>query len=87
MRAYTSAEHPAPRGAVAKAVSGALRQAGKPMTPGQLADALAGEGWAEKIGRRALVERIRDALVQQGKNGTLRRAKGPGRIGVWGVAG
>jgi len=85
VRAYAPAQHPAPRGAVAKAVLGALRQAGRPMTPAQLADALAAEAWAVKLERRALVERIRVALVRQGANGTLRREKGPGRIGAWSV--
>jgi hypothetical protein len=57
------------------------------MTPGQLADALAGEAWAAKIERRGLVERIRVALVRQGANGTLRREKGPERRAVrWQVA-
>lgn len=86
VRAYTPAQHPAPRGAVAKAVLGALRQASRPMTPADLADALAGEAWASKLGRRALVERIRVALIRQGANGTLQRERGPGRIGVWSVA-
>jgi hypothetical protein len=85
VRSYTPAQHPAPRGAVAKAVLGALRLAGCPMTAAQLADAMAGEAWAGKIGRRALVERIRVALARQGANGTLRRGKGPGRMGVWSV--
>lgn len=83
VRAYTPAQHPAPRGAVAKAVLGLLRQAQRPMTAAQLADALAGEGWASKIERRALVERIRVALVRQWANGTLRREKGPGQRAVW----
>jgi len=86
IRPYTAAQHPAPRGAVAKAVLGALRQAGRPMTAADLADALTAETWASKIGRRALVERIRVALVRQGANGTLRREKGPGRMGVWLIA-
>jgi hypothetical protein len=85
VRAYTPTQHPAPRGAVAKAALGALRQAGRPMTAADLADALAGEPWVAKIGRRALVERIRVALIRQGVNGTLRRDKGPGRMGVWSV--
>ncbi len=86
VRAYTPTQHPAPRGAVAKAVLGALRQAGhSSMTAADLADALAGEGWAEKIGRRALVERVRVAPIRQRANGTLRREKGTGRMGVWSV--
>jgi hypothetical protein len=56
------------------------------MTPADLADALAEEGWAENLCRRALVERIRAALVRQGANGTLRREKGLGRMVVWSVA-
>lgn len=87
VRAYTPVQHPAPRGAVAKAVLGALRQARRPMTAADLAGALAAETWAEKIGRRALVERIRVALIRQGANGTLRREKGPGRMGAWRVTG
>jgi hypothetical protein len=86
IRGYTPAQHPAPRGAVAKTVLGVLRQAGRPMTAGQIADALAGVAWAEKLGRRALVERVRVALVRQGANGTLRREMVAGRPGVWSVA-
>ncbi|HVC61089.1 MAG TPA: hypothetical protein VND19_12105 [Acetobacteraceae bacterium] len=78
IRRYTSPLHRAPRGGIAKATLDVLRVAGRPMTAVEIAEAMPG-GWIERIGRRALAERVRVALMRQAANGTVRRTKGPGR--------
>jgi hypothetical protein len=84
IRHYTPPLHRAPRGGIAKAVLDTLRLAGRPMATAEIAEAMPG-GWIERIGRRALAERVRVALMRQAGNGTVRREKGPGRRVVWGV--
>jgi hypothetical protein len=86
VRAYTPVQHPAPRGAVAKAILDLLRQAKHPMGNAEIVTALSGQAWAETLTRRALTERVRVALGRQAVNGVVRCDRGLGRPGIWSVS-
>ena len=76
--------HPGPRRG-AKVVLRALRHPWRSMTATQRADALAGEGWAGKLGCRALVERVRLPLHRQERAGVVRKGRGEGAGGAGGL--